>query len=158
VDFALEEFQRQLTVALGDISNQVAKLRHRRDTIKGELRNLADAAARSGYSPTLIEAISEREQELDRITQSLFAAEPDSVSSEVERIRKFVTERLSNIRQILAADVDRARAELGMHVSEIRMIPQGQGKTGHYVAEGEWNLLGGYSLESGEKRVRMVAG
>jgi hypothetical protein len=36
---------------------------HRRYMIKGELRNLADAAARSGYSPTLTEAINIRRSE-----------------------------------------------------------------------------------------------
>jgi hypothetical protein len=43
------------------------------------------------------------------------------------------------------------------------MQPQAEGKKGHYVAIGEWNLLGGYAeglgnQESAEKRVRMVAG
>jgi hypothetical protein len=42
------------------------------------------------------------------------------------------------------------------------MRPQTEGKKGHYVAVGEWNLLGGYqgfgAPETTEKRVRMVAG
>jgi hypothetical protein len=43
------------------------------------------------------------------------------------------------------------------------MQPQAEGKKGHYVAVGEWNLLGGFlgelgNQESAEKRVRMVAG
>jgi hypothetical protein len=33
------------------------------------------------------------------------------------------------------------------------MLPQETGRKGHYVASGEWDLLGG-----GEKRVGMVAG
>jgi len=37
------------------------------------------------------------------------------------------------------------------------MVPQAEGKKGHYVAIGEWNLLGGYSeslgtVDSTEKR------
>src|SRR5262249_40749722 len=100
LDYTIGEFQRQLTAALGNVSNQLASLKSRREEIKGELRNLADAAARAGYSPTLIEAISDRERELDRITQSLFAAEPDSVSTEIGRIREYVAQRLSNIRQL----------------------------------------------------------
>jgi hypothetical protein len=41
------------------------------------------------------------------------------------------------------------------------MIPQIEGKKGHYVAEGEWNLLGGYAEDAGNSatpNIRMVAG
>ena len=66
-------------------------------------------------------------------------------------------------RELLYADVQKAKAELAKHVSEIRMLPQPQGKKGYYIATGEWNLSGGYAegvcLQGGaEKRVRMVAG
>jgi hypothetical protein len=56
---------------------------------------------------------------------------------------------LSNIRQLLYADLQRAKAELAKHVSGIRMLPQPEGKKGHYIAAGEWNLLGGYSQGAG---------
>lgn len=41
------------------------------------------------------------------------------------------------------------------------MAPQTDGKKGHYVAEGEWNVLGGYVGVAGNaatKRIRMVTG
>ena len=41
--------------------------------------------------------------------------------------------------------MQKAKAELEKHVGEIRMVPQVEGKKRHYVAEGECNLLGGYS-------------
>jgi hypothetical protein len=66
-----------------------------------------------------------------------------------------------DIRELLNSDVPRAKAELAKHVTGIEMIPTSQGKEAHYVAIGEWNLLGGFgenSDETGEKRVRMVAG
>jgi hypothetical protein len=115
-------------------------------------------------SATLVEAISERERELNEITQRLFTSQPNSVSSELVRIRQFVFRRLENIRELLSADVGKAKLELSKHVLEIRMIPQVVGKKGHYVASGEWNLLGGYagdgvgSLNIPEKRVPLVAG
>jgi len=37
------------------------------------------------------------------------------------------------------------------------MMPQTEGKKGHYVAEGVWNLLGGYS-QGGGPHLRLVAG
>jgi site-specific DNA recombinase len=163
VDYALSEFQRQLAASLSELSGQFARMRRRRENIQHELRNLVDTAARCGHSVTLVDAINERERELSEITQRLFASEPDSVSSEVEQIRRFVSERLGSIRKLLAADVERAKLELAKHVTEIRMIPQVLGKKGHYVASGEWNLLGGYSepveiVGGAGKRVRMVAG
>jgi hypothetical protein len=82
-------------------------------------------------------------------------------AGEIGRIRQFVTGQLGDIRQLLKVDVQKAKAELEKHVTGIRMIPQVEGKKGHYVAEGEWNLLGEYSEEtdnSATERIRMVAG
>jgi hypothetical protein len=59
------------------------------------------------------------------------------------------------------SDVRKAKAELQKHVTEIRMVPQLEGKKGHYIAEGEWNLLGGYGEGAGNPtgvHFRMVAG
>ena len=85
VEYALAEFQRQLTTSLSELTGQLARMRRRREDIQRELRNLVDTAARCGYSATVVEAISDRERELSEITRRLFAAEPESVSSEVAR-------------------------------------------------------------------------
>jgi hypothetical protein len=163
VDYAIGEFQRQLTESLSDLAGQLTRARQRREEVQQELRHLVDTAARVGHSPTLIDAISDRERELAAITQKLFAAETDSISTEISRIRAFVSERLTDIRRLLTADVERAKLELSKHVTEIRMLPRGEGRKGHYIASGNWNLLGGYAEGAGvqtvvEKRVRMVAG
>ena len=128
-------------------------MRQRSEQIQQELRNLVAMTATCGPSPALIEGINQREQELKALTGQLLAGERGSVSSQVGQIRQFVTERLGNIRGLLAADVQRAKAELARHISTIEMIPQGAGRKGHYIAAGEWDLLG-----REEKRVRMVAG
>jgi hypothetical protein len=89
------------------------------------------------YAPTISRSITKRRQ---------FRIVPGQV-------RQFVTDRLGDIRSLLRADVQRAKAELAKHVSTIEMIPQEAGRKGHYIAAGEWDLLGGE-----EKRVRVVAG
>lgn len=84
-----------------------------------------------------------------------------TVTSHILRVRQFVTDRLGNIRQLLYADVQRAKDEPAKHVKSIEMVPQAEGKEGHYVAIGEWNLLGGFAEESegvNAEPVRMVAG
>jgi DNA invertase Pin-like site-specific DNA recombinase len=48
LDCALEEFQRQLTVSLSELSGQLAGMRRRREDVQRELRNLVDTAARCG--------------------------------------------------------------------------------------------------------------
>ncbi len=112
-------------------------------------------------NPTLIHQIDTRQQELDDITRQLLSAEPNSISAEIGRIRQFVVGQLGDIRQLLTVDVQKAKAELEKHATTIRMVPQVEGKKGYYVAEGEWNLLGGYGEDAGNsatKRIRMVAG
>jgi hypothetical protein len=136
-------------------------MRERRDAIQGELDRLIGAVASVGHSPALVKAINNREQELSEITRKLFASEPDSVSAHMSRIRQFVYERLGNIRELLYTDVPRAKAELAKHITAIEMAPRSEGKEGHYVAIGEWNLLGeleGNLNDSETERVRMVAG
>ena len=163
VDYAIQEFERQLTVSLCELSGQVSRMRQRREQIQQELRRLVDTAAACGHSAALVEAINGREQELGEITQRLFAAQPDSVSAHVAKIRQFVSERLGDIRHLLNADVQRAKAELAKHVAGIQDLPHADGKKGHYTAVGESNLLGGYAesvrdLHNPEKRVRIGCG
>ena len=73
--------------------------------------------AACGPSPTLIEGINQREQELKAITSQLLAGERGSIPSQVEHVRQFVTEHLGNIRELLSTDVQRAKAELARHIS-----------------------------------------
>ena len=62
-----------------------------------------------------------------------------------------MTGQLGGVRQLLQVDVKRAKAELQKHVTEISMAPQVEGKKGYYVAEGEWDLLGGYCDGAGNQ-------
>ncbi|MCZ2150771.1 MAG: hypothetical protein LC126_23730 [Bryobacterales bacterium] len=94
------------------------------------------------------------------ITRQLLSTEPDSLSAEIRRIRQFVTGQVGDIRKILRTDTLKAKVELEKHVKEIRMVPQTDGKKGYYVAEGVWNLLGGYDggASPGQPHFCLVAG
>jgi site-specific DNA recombinase len=161
IDYAVHEFERQSQSALAGLDNKIGRMRQRASELQREIGNLAATAAQCGPTPALVKEINTRQQELDEIARQILTTEPDSISGEIGRIRQFVTGQLGDIRQLLDVNVQKAKAELEKHVSEIRMMPQIEGKKGHYVAEGEWNLLGGYGEGAGTvatKRIRMVAG
>jgi len=71
------------------------------------------------------------------------------VSAEIGRIRQFVTGQVGTVRNLIRTDVRKAKEELEKHVGKIHMCPQTDGKKGYYVAEGGWNLLGGYDEVAG---------
>jgi site-specific DNA recombinase len=161
VDFAIEQFERQLQTSLSALDSRMGRMRQRAAQLQQEIGNLAATAAQCGPTPALVNEINTRQQELDGITRQLLTTEPDSISAEIARIRQFITARIGNIRGILHADVQRAKVELAKHVTAIEMVPEADGKKGHYVAAGEWNLLGGYGEAAdsdGGKCVRVVAG
>jgi site-specific DNA recombinase len=161
IDYAVLEFERQLQSSLAGLDNKIGRMRQRAEELKREIESAVANLIVCNHNPVLVEAINTRQQELDDITRQLLSTEPDSVSAEIGRIRKFVTGQLGGIRQVLKVDVQKAKAELEKHVSEIRMVPQVEGKKGHYIAEGEWDLLGGFGESAGTpptKRIRMVAG
>jgi site-specific DNA recombinase len=163
IEYVLDEFGTHVKNAFANLSNQMTQMRERKQKLEGELRRLASTAAETGPSAFLVEAIHAREQQLRQITDQLLAGGEDSVDAHLADIRKFVTQRLGDLRSLLAGDPVPARKELLKHVSEIRMIPQdGEGKP-HYVAEGRWNLLGNEkdssaSLNAVPTQIRMVAG
>ena len=161
IDYVIEEFGRQLKVALENLSGELAQMRERKETIEAELRRLTATAAQTGPSPFLIEAINDRERQLRDITERLLSAGPGSVESHLTGIREFVTKRLSDLQGLLSGETTLARTELKKHVEEIRMTPQyGYGRP-HYLAEGAWNLLGketGPSHNTAPLQIRMVAG
>ena len=163
IEYVLDEFGTHVKNAFASLSNQMTQMRDRKQKLEGELRRLASTAAETGPSAFLVEAIHEREQQLRQITDQLLAGGEDSVDAHLSDIRKFVTQRLGDLRSLLAGDPVPARKELLKHVSEIRMIPQGGEGKPHYVAEGRWNLLGNEkdssaSLNAVPTQIRMVAG
>jgi site-specific DNA recombinase len=160
IGYVLDEFGKHVRSAFADFSNQLARMRERKQKLEGELRRLASTAAETGPSAFLVEAIHEREQQLREITDQLLAQGDDSVEGHLSDIRDIITERMGNLRVLLAGDPGPARRELLNHVSEIRMMPQTWNGKSHYVAEGSWDLLG--SERDGSvaipTQIRVVAG
>ena len=93
-------------------------------------------------TPSLIEAIEQREQALQDLDDRLNAFGAELQRVQPADVTSFVIDRLAALCDLLNSDVTRARAELLRHVSEIRLIPQQTDTGSDYVSEGEWNLLG----------------
>jgi DNA invertase Pin-like site-specific DNA recombinase len=163
IEVTIEEFGRQLQARLAGIGGDLARKRDRKAEIERELGHLIDAVAKSGDSSYLLAAISQRERELQEITEQTLGTGPRSIETELSEIRRFVKDQISDIRTVLGKDVGRARLELAKHVRQIKMQPRQVGQHRFYQAEGEWNLFGGLpetgpNGQSSDWRVRMVAG
>ena len=138
-------------------------MRERKAPLEQELHRLTAAVAETGHSTFLVQAIADRERALADISHRLLSEGSGSIEAELSEIREFATGRLGDIRKLLYTDVAQARTELGKHVSKIRRSPQQVGAARYYVAEGQWDLLGGYpktgrARQLFDGRARMVAG
>jgi hypothetical protein len=159
----IAEFGKQLITSLRSISGELAQMRQRKEKLEGEIQKFMAAIAEHGHSKAMLEQIAIREREVAAITDRLLAATPDSIQARVEEIRLLVEEGVANLRDLLNEKAPMAKAELHRHLDEIRMFPANDGKNWHYVAEGDWDLLGSDSdlvsgRQSSDWRPEMVAG
>ena len=144
IDFAVEEFGQQLKARFSGLVSRLAGDRERKASLS---LNLTDCGVWLPKAARLIPyrgRLPEREQELKAIKGRLLPEGPGSSRAILTQSAHSSTERLADIRALLLRDIPSARAELAKHVKEIRMKPQEMGKARFYVAEGEWNLLGGF--------------
>jgi hypothetical protein len=76
-------------------------------------------------SAALLSELGKREQELDKISEDLLAADGRGFDAKLQEIEAFVQKRLQDIRGLLFADVPRAKAELSKHCTAITLTPEG---------------------------------
>ena len=149
VEHVLREAERELDRRLRGASAELAGRRARKMELEKRLRNLAETAARTGPSDFLVEQITADEAELRQIAAEVLGGGAGSLRANLDGLRKFVLSKLADVRNLLLADVPRARAELARHVDRIVMRPEGKGAARHYVASGQWDFIGSRS-ETGQ--------
>jgi hypothetical protein len=149
VEYTLVEFERQLKAKVGSINAGMDQRRTRARELEAERGRLVAGMAETGHSKFLVAAITGRERELAAINHEISGKADGSVDAQIKDLRTFVETRLSDIRRLMGLNVQRARAELSKHVSAIRLVPSGEGSEAGYVAEGEWDLLGGDNARTG---------
>jgi len=155
IEFAISEFGRQLRTQLDTLSSGLADMRRQKAKLEAVIDNLMDSldeASDSAARKPVLQRIAQKQSELDAITDRVLSAGGESIEAGLDEIRRFVSEDVGSMKELLNYDVEQARAVLTRHVTEVRMEPDPAGK--HYVADGGYNLLGGYD---GKIRVPVLA-
>src|SRR5580700_177545 len=68
MEYAIEQFRKQLSEALGSVADDLAEMRQRKNRLEAQVRRLVSAVAESGHSPALLEELGRKETELKTIT------------------------------------------------------------------------------------------
>ena len=122
-------------------------LKERTRVLEGEIQQFTAALLGAGGAPTpraIIAAINQREAELDQISSRKLESSSEFFQAKLRDARDFVTTRLGDLRKLLSSDVATAKAELLKHVQRIDLTPVRAAGERFYLAEGEWDLLGGF--------------
>ena len=98
VEFAVEEFCRQLKARFSEISAQLAADREHKASLEVERDRLWDLAAQGCAFESLRSQIEKRDREIREITDRLFSLGPGSLEAELEEIRSFVNKSLGTSR------------------------------------------------------------
>ena len=155
VTYTIAAVKREVRKRLAAARDGIAGIRRRRDLLQRKIENLVTAVSDGYRSPALLAELGRRELELQAISDKLLAADETSLEAELREIEEFVLGRLGDVRTLLLADVQRARAELSKHCREILVIPT---KGGGYGISGEWDLLGGEPVKAGCSAATTISG
>jgi site-specific DNA recombinase len=148
LDYVFHKLEIELSKHFSGIGDTLETMRRRKATLEAELKNLSSVVAGGMDSPSLHQAITEREAEIKTLTAKTLGCGKNSVHTQIRDLRKRVADELGDLRALLSArdNAMAVRMQLAKHVKEIELLP-GDGGTIKY--KGEWALLGdGDSLRS----------
>ena len=121
IDYCFHRLEVELSKHLGRIDTDLETMRQRKTKLEAELGNLMRMAADGMDSPSLRQAITEREAEISALTANTLGRGKGSVHTQIRDLRKFVEVNLRGLRKLLSSG-DNAlamRMELAKHVQEI---------------------------------------
>jgi hypothetical protein len=144
VEATLETLEKQLVRAMNRQGDQSAEYQARVDMIQKQIRNCTDAICQGKSYPSLIEKLSELEQDLADAKAKLANSKPGNVQIRLRDTRRFVEMRLRHMQSVLNGESRLVRAEIMKHAQKITLAPDLLGKT--YIASGNWDLLGNVAV------------
>ncbi len=138
IKYAVREFERQLTQRLKEARVDIEGKQQRREVLKREIDNLAEAIAEGHRSSALLDQLTKRERELETISEGLLAANETGIQAKLEEIETFIRKRFADLGKLASLEAESAKAELAKHCSAITITPDGNS----YTVSGEWDLVG----------------
>ena len=138
--YTLDVFEEQLLLAANRRGEESAVMQRRVETIQKQIRNCTDAIAEGKRSPSLMERLSELEQELADTKAKILYSESREVKLRLKDVRRFAEARLKHLQTMFSGEPRIARAEIGKHVQKITLTPEGSS----YIASGTWDVLGAW--------------
>jgi hypothetical protein len=155
IQFAIGEFEKQLRERIRSVRSDIERKRQRRDVLRVEIQNLAEAVAQGHASEALFENLKRRERELDELDNGLLPNREDGIQVKLDQVEKFIRGRFADLRHLSSQNAIAAKAELGKHCDSIWVTPDKDG----YTLSGKWNLTAGRSDGAGgpNRTVRTVS-
>ena len=123
IKHAVTSLEKELRSGARNAGDQSVRLADKRKKLETELKNLTKAVATGLDSPTIRGEIVEREQGIRDIDRQLRAAKPETVSTDIKHIRKFIESEFHDYRAVLNGDPVSAKAMLARHMPQITLKP-----------------------------------
>jgi site-specific DNA recombinase len=135
VDYIVAKLEDALSEEHRNIDAELRRLRERKQQIEGEISHLIQAIAEGRASKSVMDAISERENELKSITHRLL---------EPENLRAIAMEHLAKLRKLVShpQSVEQTRAVLAEHFGTFKLEPVNEKGKLTYRAHGRVDFFG----------------
>jgi hypothetical protein len=109
--------------------------------LKAEAGRLADAIAKSGGSPTLIERLQATELRISALDSQHEQVTAAGREPSLEAIRGFVLKTLGGFPDLVKRDPERARAAFSKHLPPIVLMPSKREGGPVFDVSGTWKML-----------------
>jgi len=144
IDYAVARMKEALRKGHEKLDAELERMRQRKQQLEAELARLVNAIAEGQSSKCIMEAISERERELQAITNKLLEPGPGSLQATLDELRDLAISRLAKIRELITHpdSIDLARAVVAEHFGTFTLEPTVQGGEPVYLAHGKVDFFG----------------
>jgi site-specific DNA recombinase len=144
IDYAVDRISQELQQRFESFDSEFERLRQRKQQILAEIARLVQAIAEGQPSQSMMAAIGDREGELREITDKLLEPRPGSLRGTLDELRKFATERLANLRNLIShpESVHQARAVMAEQFGKLILTPIRENGALSYAARGKVDFFG----------------